>query len=265
MQAPKRGPGRPPNQPAVPIPPDLGSAPCSRDHLEKFPVFLLRHPMQLDAGELHPSYRPEAAVYELSLNGRAFKALEAPGVRTIGQLLTTPRERLMDQWGFGPRSLGILHDELRGFLLDGEGPVRPGVDLSSFETLVRSLIRMTASEPREMDVLRKRLGLTDNGVWSLGRLAEKYGLTRERIRQIESSNLETMALRARREMLADFWEAVLDLITRAGRRCSIEFASDELTRRMDWPKRPNSKALAKVLGLHPEIKADPRKGEVVRW
>ncbi|MBS3734942.1 MAG: hypothetical protein KGY99_08440 [Phycisphaerae bacterium] len=247
------------------MPDDLGRSACTREQLEKMPVFVARHPAELTPETLHPSYRPRASVYELSLNGRAFKALEALGVRTVGELVTTPRERLMDQWGFGPRSLGILHDELRRFLLDRAGQSAPGVDLSSFSQLVRSLIRLTSPEPRDRDVLEKRLGLDDAGIWSLGRLAEKYGLTRERIRQIESANLETMALRARREVFADLWQHVLDVVTEAGRRCTLDYAAGEVTHRLRWPRRPNRKALAKVLDLHPEIRADIRSGTVQRW
>ncbi|MFW6133033.1 MAG: sigma factor-like helix-turn-helix DNA-binding protein [Planctomycetota bacterium] len=243
----------------------MGKAPCTPQHLEKMPVFVSRHPAKLAPGDLHPAYRPDASVYELSLNGRAFKALESLGIRTIGDLLTTPRERLMDQWGFGPQSLSILHEEIRRFLLQPAQEAGRKMDLSSFTALVRSLIRMTSPEPRDKDVLEKRLGIGTDEIWSLGRLGEKYGLTRERIRQIEAANLEALALRTRREALADFWQTVLDIVTEAGRRCALDYVAGEMTHRLGWPRRPNRKALAKILNLHPELRADIRTGEVQRW
>ena len=229
------------------------------------PVFQRRCLARLGPEDLHSSYKPDAAIFELALNGRAYKALDSLGIRTIGELLTTPVERLLDQWGFGPTSLDILHAELRRLLL-GEGhPSREAVDLSSFKSLVRDLIRKTSDDPRDLDVLEKRLAADDDGIWSLGKLAEKYGLTRERIRQIEATGLENMSLRARREAYEGFWTEVFDLIGEPGQMTELRRLGTEVAERFKWPEPPHPKAFAKVVELRPELRVDRKAGTVVRW
>jgi hypothetical protein len=240
--------------------------PCNRQHLLKMPIFVPRSPARLREEDLHPSYRPQATVHELSLNGRANKTLDALGIKTIGALLTTPVEHLLEQWGFGPTSLDVVHTELKRFLLPDEPPVKEvRVDYSSFEALVRSLIALTTDEPRDVDVLEKRLGLGEEGLWSLGKLGEKYGLTRERIRQVEATGLAAMSLRARREVFADFWRVVFGIVREAGRRCDLSYLAAELTRRLNWPKVPHRKVFFKIMALRPEFNVDKRAGTLTWW
>jgi hypothetical protein len=247
----------------VQVPAGLGKEPCTEAHLDKMPIFARGVQLSLRADELHASYKPMAAIFELALNGRALRAVESLGVKTIGELLLVPMDRLLEQWGFGPTSLEVVHTELRRLLLAGGPP--DSVDLSSFDAFVQSLIRMTTSDPRDVDILQKRLALSEDGVWSLGKLAEKYGLTRERIRQIEASNLEVMSRRARREILADFWRQVFDVVQARGGRCDLAYLALELTRIHNWPTVPNLRVLPKIIELRPELRVDPLEGTVVRW
>ncbi len=248
----------------MPPPPDLGHAPCTEEHLLKMPVFVPRNPARLRPEELHASYERDASIYELSLNGRALKTLGALGIRTIGQLLVTPVERLLDQWGFGPTSLEVVHGELKRFLL-GRGEPGPAADYSSFKALVNSLIRMTTDDPRDVDILEKRLGLGEDGLWSLGKLGEKYGLTRERIRQVEATGLATMSLRARRRVWGGFWKVVFDVVRMAGRRVALGYLAEELARRLNWPDVPHHKVFHKIMALRPEFNVDKRAGTLVWW
>jgi len=259
----KRRPGRPRKHVIVQVPAGLGKRPCTEEHLNKMPIFARGVQLALRPEEMDPSYRPKAAVFELALNGRALRAVESLGVKTIGELLTVPMDRLLEQWGFGPTSLDIIHGELRRLLLDG-GPA-DRIDLSSFESFAQSLISMTTDDLRDVDILHKRLGLSEDGVWSLGRLAEKYGLTRERIRQIEASNLEVMSRRARREILEDFWREVFGAVAGRGGRCDLAYLALELTRIYNWPAVPNLRVLPKIIELRPELRVDPLEGTVTRW
>jgi len=228
------------------------------------PIFSRGIIANVSAAQLHPSWRPGASVLELALNGRAARAMESLGIQTVGDLLLIPAQRLLDQWGFGPTTLNAVYAELRRLLLGADKG--EGVDLSSFSALVRSLIGMTTADARDIDVLEKRLGLAEGGVWSLSKLGHKYGVTRERIRQIEQTGLETMSQRSRRTVLVDFWDDVFGVIDAApGRRCDLAYLALELTRRYNWSAAPNLRVFGRIIQLRREVIVDFRGMTVARW
>ncbi len=72
---------------------------------------------------------------------------------------------------------------------------------SVYETMLREKINevLESLSPRESRILRLRFGLDDGNVYTLEEVGEKFGLTRERIRQIEGKALRRLRhpLRAR--------------------------------------------------------------------
>ncbi|GAA4162731.1 hypothetical protein GCM10022286_22110 [Gryllotalpicola daejeonensis] len=57
---------------------------------------------------------------------------------------------------------------------------------------------------READILRLRAGLVDGRQWTLDSIGEMFGVTRERIRQLEKSALAQLRAPKRRRFLAEF-------------------------------------------------------------
>jgi len=254
-----------PLEPAELPPTDLGRVPCNKEHLLKMPFFAGGSMANLGAGDLHESYRPAASIHELTLNTRAVKVLEALGIRTVGELLTTPQETLMDQWGFGPATLHAVHGELERLILSREPLRQQAADFSSFSALAASLIRATTIEPRNADILEKRLGV-GGGYWSLGKLGNSYGLTRERIRQIETVELRKMSMRAQREAFADFWRAVLEILRNAGQRCDLAHMARQLTARYKWQDCPaDHQGFAKLMALNPALRVDGKEETISQW
>lgn len=79
------------------------------------------------------------------------------------------------------------------------------VDIVAFHALQRALESLLSSlDEREADIVRRRFGLWDGRLWKLGEVAELYGLTRERIRQIESKALGKLRHPSRAQKLQDF-------------------------------------------------------------
>jgi RNA polymerase primary sigma factor len=58
--------------------------------------------------------------------------------------------------------------------------------------------------PRYREVIELRFGLKDGRQWSLDELARRYGVSRERIRQIESRGLDKLRQPDRSASLAGF-------------------------------------------------------------
>lgn len=61
--------------------------------------------------------------------------------------------------------------------------------------------------PREADIIRRRFGIDLDQEYTLERLGEQYGLTRERIRQIEAKALKKLRHPVRRERLDGFLDS----------------------------------------------------------
>ena len=85
---------------------------------------------------------------------------------------------------------------------DGRGPA----ELRVFtEMAVRQIYAVLATlSEREAGVIRLRLGLTVDEQLTLDEVAQVYGVTRERIRQIESKTLAKLRHRSRSDVLEEY-------------------------------------------------------------
>ena len=95
------------------------------------------------------------------------------------------------------------NSQLGDFIEDSEAVV--AVDAVSF-TLLQDQLRSvlaTLSE-REAGVVRLRFGLTDGQPRTLDEIGQVYGVTRERIRQIESKTMSTLRYSPRSQSLRDY-------------------------------------------------------------
>jgi RNA polymerase primary sigma factor len=80
------------------------------------------------------------------------------------------------------------------------------------ETLDQHLLReridlaLRSLSARDREVLELRFGLKDGRTHSLDEVARLFGVTRERVRQLEARGLHMLREGGRRELLADFVE-----------------------------------------------------------
>jgi RNA polymerase primary sigma factor len=93
--------------------------------------------------------------------------------------------------------------QLGDFIEDSEAVV--AVDAVSFSLLQDQLqqVLQTLSE-REAGVVRLRFGLTDGQPRTLDEIGQVYGVTRERIRQIESKTMSKLRQPSRSQVLRDY-------------------------------------------------------------
>jgi RNA polymerase primary sigma factor len=95
--------------------------------------------------------------------------------------------------------------QLGDFIEDSEAVV--AVDAVSFTLLQDQLqsVLQTLSE-REAGVVKLRFGLTDGQPRTLDEIGQVYGVTRERIRQIESKTMSKLRHPSRSQVLRDYWD-----------------------------------------------------------
>lgn len=155
-------------------------------------------------------------------------------VETINKLMRTAR-RLMQDLGREPtpeeigKEMEMDPEKVREILKISqnttslESPVGDGDDdsvlgdfisddsqLSPYESTSQQMLRenveevLSALSDREAKVLRMRFGLNDNKMMTLEEVGKKFGVTRERIRQIEAKALRKLKHPSRRKKLQDF-------------------------------------------------------------
>ena len=93
--------------------------------------------------------------------------------------------------------------EFGDFIEDEDSPAPTDV---AYGQLLREALEqvMTALSPRETRILRLRFGLRDGRTHTLEEVGEKFGLTRERIRQIEHQALDRLRHPHRSKQLRDY-------------------------------------------------------------
>ena len=100
--------------------------------------------------------------------------------------------------------LGEDGDSEFGDLIEDTEAVVPG-DAVGFTMLQQELERVLDSlHPREAGVVRSRFGLGDGVQMTLDQIGEKFGVTRERIRQIESKTMSKLRHPSRSQLLRDY-------------------------------------------------------------
>jgi len=135
-----------------------------------------------------------------------------PGLEELARELDLPSSKV--QWMIRiartPLSLekpvGDDRDsELGDFIEDDEFPAPPA---AAANTLLAQEIEnlLNALPPREARVLELRFGLLDGRTHTLKEVGEKFGVTRERIRQIETEALDRLRILGRANRLRDFLE-----------------------------------------------------------
>jgi RNA polymerase primary sigma factor len=100
--------------------------------------------------------------------------------------------------------LGEDGDSEFGDLIEDTEAVVPA-DAVGFTMLQRELDRILQSlHPREAGVIKSRFGLGDGVTKTLDQIGEEFGVTRERIRQIESKTMSKLRHPSRSQMLRDY-------------------------------------------------------------
>lgn len=97
-------------------------------------------------------------------------------------------------------------DEESEFGMFVEDEITPPLQQIVYENLLRERVEEVLStlSPREARVIRLRFGLDNGRAYTLEEVGQKFGLTRERIRQIESRALRRLRHPCRSRLLRDY-------------------------------------------------------------
>lgn len=100
--------------------------------------------------------------------------------------------------------VGDEEDSELGYFV--EDMLTPSPIQSTYESMLKEKLEevLASLTPREARVLRLRFGLDDGNAYTLEEVGQKFGLTRERIRQIEGRALRQLRQPRRARQLKEY-------------------------------------------------------------
>ena len=174
-----------------------------------------------------PDWLIEKSIGSLHFSNVAFNSLTRNNILTIGDLIFRSKEGIQKVRGVVPKAISEsiqnlialsksikLPDEINWFIYCKENGIvlfpeklESQDDLnnafSNFSNFVMEIITKTFGE-RDWVIIQRRFGLNNTAILTLEELGEAYGLTRERIRQLEKRAL----LRLKRTLLFDDYTGI---------------------------------------------------------
>jgi RNA polymerase primary sigma factor len=133
-----------------------------------------------------------------------------PSPEEIAQELSLPPQKVQWMLKVSQRPLSLEKpvgeeedSELGSFIPDEEAPTPSD---SAYQNILQDKLNdiLTSLTPREARILRLRFGLYDGRSYTLEEVGQKFGLTRERIRQIEHEALDRLRHPSRSRQLRDY-------------------------------------------------------------
>jgi RNA polymerase primary sigma factor len=133
-----------------------------------------------------------------------------PTPEEIAQELSLPPQKVQWMLKVSQRPLSLEKpvgeeedSELGSFIPDDDSPTPSD---SAYHNLLQEKLDdiLTSLTPREARILRLRFGLQDGRSYTLEEVGRKFGLTRERIRQIEHEALDRLRHPSRSRQLRDY-------------------------------------------------------------
>lgn len=247
--------------------------PPSEESISFLPIFSSKPLASFAVNDLHPGFHGSACLRDFVFPSRASTMMTRLELATIGEVMLIPAGDLLLQKNFGRKCLKEIQGIIRSFILAGGisqaadvaregGEFHLDIDYSSHKNLVASFVRHCIKGERNQAIVCGRLDFS-NAMPTLEQLGERFGLTRERVRQILKRGNALLRVKAHRVLLTDFRELVVKIIRDGGGIITLRELAATLRNEYHWPDLPNPEALAELLAVAEEEKVFSVSGDVV--
>lgn len=244
----------------------------SEENITYLPIFSSRQLVDFAVNDLHPEFHGATRWQDFVFSMRASNILKRLGLKTIGEVMLFPSGELLSQKNFGRKCLKEVQDIIRSFVLRGgtqaaacarkSSEIQHDIDYSSYEELVSSFVRHCLKSERNQAIVCSRLDYP-GAMPTLEELGERFGMTREGVRQILKRGNALLRVKAHRELLADFWELAARKICEGGGIISLQDLAESLRTEYGWPSLPNLVPLTELLAVVEEEKKFVVSGDLV--
>lgn len=106
---------------------------------------------------------------------------------------------------------------------------------------------------KEKDVVVRRFALDGKNRWTLEKIGQKFGVTRERVRQIEKIALSKLKRTAQSTKLSRISETALMLLNKKGGVATESSLVQEISEKLNCPSDVEKNIIILALSIHPEL------------
>jgi len=121
----------------------------------------------------------------------------------------------------------------------------------SFEAMIGSWLMPRAKTKRNVDIFMHRMGWLGEGSKTLEIVGTIYGVTRERVRQIEAMLMAKIRKKSAINELAPFWSAINVIVESLG-VLDLDDLGQQLMNYFKWDSKPLAEGIENIISLHPE-------------
>ena len=220
--------------------------------------------------DLHPKFQATIKLSDVFLSSRTAKVLKTCGFETLGEVMLTPASILLEQKNFGRKSLRELREIVQSFCLEGPTSLgknlakSPEIDYSSYEAMISTFIEQCEQDTRNQKLLMDRFCFRGGKVPTLEELGQRFGISRERVRQILKKGTAKFQIKTFFDKLAHFWECLDRIITRGGGILHLGALPSILQAEFTWPNPPYYLALGQLLLLRYPNNSFKKKEDLVQ-
>jgi len=232
----------------------LGSEPVSPQRLAELPFFSGISVEGITPDSLHESYMPNTSIEDLVLPPRARKALCAMKMLKVGEILLTCPQQFLRIPNFGKRSLNVIQNSLREFILGEQGFLPPSqIQYNSFEQMMHDWLKLKINNQKYILVFIYWIGIGTSNVPTFEECGKTFGITRERIRQIVCKVYAQLSVPSSRRVVKKFWDIVDYAIRSSGGIIAISALSQRITSHFKWSTTISTACLARVLKINNQL------------
>jgi|GEM_PF-1488248 len=224
------------------------ASPPTMEGLNALPFFIGKRLAFLSQDELHPGYRATLKLSDVPMSVRTAKVLNQIGYDRLAQVLLTPRFELLRQKNFGLKSLEELHAIVTNLILPEKADAKDHeIDYSSFSGMIRTWLDSCRFRPRDQEIIVMWLSSIENNRVTFQDIADKYSLSRERIRQIIDKAFRRFRHPAHSKKLIPFWNKIDEIVDSGGGVIGLPQLAQTIGKELQWDSPPGPTSLKRLV------------------
>lgn len=184
--------------------------------------------------------------------------LHEKGLITWGDLTKKTEKSIVDTTCLDFEAFSTISDiwATKGFARAALSKLSRSITSTSFSEMANDFVALSARSGRDSAILEGRLGLLEPDKLTLQDLGTKFGITRERIRQIEAKRIRSLRHPTRLAKLAAFRLAVNETLRTSGGICFVDELATGISEKLGWSDEPNDVPLSSFVDLFGGVEVD---------